>query len=441
MKRKMLLFTLALPVILLQNAQGQTFSRLIAESHWQTNGISFSHLDSTDYKYSNGRGGSRNLSPTNIDPISNNPLPMQYDNSNTWNFVVDSAYNTLYYFHAFDANNNVISTTTQNPNGTPNTNTLYTYNASNMLTKIVFQTWDTATGQFVSQSEHTYTYNSAGKLYLDSMLTYVGITSSWQMNSLKAYYYDGSLNMNNETDQAWVAGSPVYTNQWARTFSSTNQLLTTVLSTWSGGWVLSTRYTHAYDSTGNPISIQYDSYNTGTSAYVPNLLYTYSSFTGSHLPQTGYLQTWNNTGSGAWVNSKKYNYGYNSFNQLLFSTGISWNISSGAYQYASGDPLDNYYYQLYSAASVKSITGAGGEANIYPVPAQNMLHVDLNWNEAQSATITILDMTGSIVRQWNAPSGLQYNSAVSVNNLATGMYIVKITGEKGQIVKQIIVAH
>ena len=70
-----------------------------------------------------------------------------------------------------------------------------------------------------------------------------------------------------------------------------------------------------------------------------------------------------------------------------------------------------------------------------------MLHVDLNWNEAQSATIAIIDMTGSIVRQWDVPSATQYNSAVSVNNLATGMYIVKINGEKGQIVKQIVVAH
>ena len=81
MKRKILLFTLALPVVLLQSAQAQTFSRLVASADWTSNGAVYSPVDSATYAWSSGRGGALNLNPTNIDAVNGNPAsPMQYDN-------------------------------------------------------------------------------------------------------------------------------------------------------------------------------------------------------------------------------------------------------------------------------------------------------------------------------------------------------------------------
>ena len=84
---------------------------------------------------------------------------------------------------------------------------------------------------------------------------------------------------------------------------------------------------------------------------------------------------------------------------------------------------------------------AVGDANIYPVPAQNTLHVDLSWSQAQSSAISIIDAKGSVVNQWTSPVTAQYSSAVSLTNLADGLYFVKINGTQGEIVKQFVIAH
>ncbi len=447
MKRKILLSTFALPLFLLQNVQAQTASRMIAAAHWTNNGASFAPADSSIYHYTGTRGGSMDLSPLNVDPVNNiTSTPAGYDSSTNFSFTAGSPVNNTLTLQTFDAHNNVTSTITETWNtGTSSydlsNNRLYTYNASNMITSTTWEIWGGSA--WVPSNEDVYSYNSAGKLYLDQENTWNTLTSAWDPAGTKTYYYDSSMNMINETDQSWSGGSPVYTNQWMRTFSSTNQLLTTTASTWNGtSWVNSTMYTHAYDSVGNPLSLLFQLYNTGTHAWDNSNLALYSNYTAARLPQTVNQKTWNGTPStGTWVNSSMLSYVYNSYNQVTNMVGISWNVV-GTYEFAAGDPAANYYYETYGGTtSVKSVSSNGGDANIYPVPAQNMLHVDLNWSVAQTATIRIIDMTGNVVRQWNTPSATQYNSAVSVNNLASGMYVINITGQQGQIVKQIVVSH
>src|SRR5579872_3185813 len=114
MKRKILLLTLAIPVILCQNAMAQTASRLTGEAHWSNNGVNFTPNDSSSFNYSGMRGG--DLGHT-----------LKYDNSYTW--VYDTAYhNEYYYIQSFDANSNITSTIVEFWNGTAwqnLSNTLY----------------------------------------------------------------------------------------------------------------------------------------------------------------------------------------------------------------------------------------------------------------------------------------------------------------------------
>ena len=157
MKRKMLLLTLALPVILCQNSQAQTSSRLVASSDYSSNGASLNVNDSTAYTYySNNRGG--DLTHT-----------MKYDVKTSWNFLGDTAFNNnLNYLQTFDANNNILSTITQQWSGTAwvnATNAVYSYNSSNQVTSIVYQSWGGAS--WVNTGEDVYSYNTAGQLYLD----------------------------------------------------------------------------------------------------------------------------------------------------------------------------------------------------------------------------------------------------------------------------------
>ena len=429
MKRKMLLLSLAIPVILCQNAQAQTSSRLTAQSHWSSNGATYVANDSTAYAYSSGRGGDLNHT-------------LKYDYAENWLYVGDTAYaNNYYYIQTFDANNNLLSTIARYWNGTAWvnwTNVLYTYNANNSVATMTNQSWGGAAWSNVSQD--VYSYNTAGQLYSDQNNAWNGLTSTFTPNTQSIYTYDISGNLLSEVDQTYNAGSGLYnyTDEYLYTYSHSS-LLSTTYKTWSGSsWVSNYMYTNAYDTTtGALLTNLYQTYN-GT-AWVNQSLKSYSNFTPSVLAQTEIDQTWDTTGSGSWSNVTEYMYSYNSYGQLTKTIGESWNVGVG-WEFALGDPAAYYYYDTYSTSLVKNVVN-GGTVNVFPVPAQNMLHIDLNWNEAQSATISIYDMNGREVSSTYAPFGAQYHGSVSVSNLANGMYTVTINGTQSQIVKQIVVAH
>jgi len=433
MKRKMLLFVLALTVIVCQNAQAQTSSRLVGKTHLVNNGASFTPVDSTNYVYSGNRGGDLKHA-------------LKYDNSTTWDYLGDTAYSNAYtYLQTFDANNNLLSSIYQYWSGTAwilSTKNLYYYDTSGKETAMIQQSWGGTAWVPVSQDVYTYV---SGKMVEDQYQLWNSLTTSFSASSQKNYYYDPvSGNEINVTNITWVSGVPVNQNENTYTYNTANQLLTNTYSNWNGAaWVSSTMTTNTYDTTGNMINALYQTYDTATSSWVNNTLQLFSNFNSNHNPQTDVQQLWDTAAGGSWNNQIQYTYTYNSYNQMLTSIGQSWNIV-GAFEFALNDPMINYYYQTYSSASnvaVNNVVAELDNAAVYPVPAKNMLHVNLNWTDAQTATIAIYDMQGRVVNQWQSDYGTQYFSAISVDHLAPGTYFVKINGANGQIVKQFVVAH
>lgn len=432
MKRKMLLFTLALPVILCQNVQAQTSSRLTGLTHLANNGASFTPVDSTNYVYSGNRGGDLNHT-------------LKYDNSTTWSFLGDTAYNNAsMYLQTFDANNNILTSVYQFWSGTGwvlSNKNLYTYDGSNKLTAMIQQSWGGSS--WVPVSQDVYSYIGA-KLVEDQYQIWNSLTTTFVNNTQKNYYYDPiSGNKINLTNIAWISGVPVNQDEYTYSYTGSNKLFQTEYSTWNGAsWDSTNLTTNTYDSAGNMINTLYQTYNAGTTSWVNNTLHLYSTFTAGHNPQTDIQQIWDTAGGGSWINQIQYDYSYNGYGQKTSSTGQSWNIV-GTFEFALGDPMINYYYETYNATnvSVKPVASVADAANIYPVPATNTLHVDLNWKQAQTAVIAIYDMTGRVMNQWESDYGTQYFSAISVNHLASGTYFIKINGTQGQIVKQFVVAH
>jgi hypothetical protein len=434
MKRINLLLTLALPVLLSQNAQAQAASRLVGIAHYTNNGAVFIPSDSSFLTYSGVRGG--DLTHT-----------LKFDNETTLLYTpVDSAYSNEYnYLQSFDANNNLISSTTQYWEGSAwlnSTKTLYFYNpANNDLVTKVFQTWGGS--NWVNVSNDSFTYNAANQLFSDQYQSWNGVI--FTPVSEKVYYYDASSNQTQEVDERYNSslGSFVYSSEYTYAYSTGNQLISKTYSVYDGSstFVPVNQYINTYDSTGDLTNQLYQTYNTSTGAYVPDTLRTYSNFT-NHLPMLENDQVWDTAGTGFYNNARQYTYTYNSNNQLTSSVGESWNIA-GFYEYANGDPMNNYYYQSYDSTTsvVKNVVLNGGNANIYPVPATNTLHVDINWTMAQTATIAIYDMQGRMLNNVAVPFGTQYSSTLSVADLANGIYVLNISGTQGQIVKQIVVAH
>jgi hypothetical protein len=431
MNRKMLLLTLAIPAILSQSAEAQTGSRLVAQADWQNNGAMFVRRDSTAYNYlSSNRGGDLTHQ-------------LKYDNATTWNYV-DTAYNNAYnYIQEFDSSNKLLSTVTQYWTGTAwvnSTKVLYFYDTANKVSNKIMETWGGSS--WVNVAQNVYSYDAAGNVFADQYQLWYAPTSSFTQDSQKVYFYDLSGNVTTQVTQVYntTLGTYDYSSRIVYSYSSANKLLSTTNSTWNGSaWVNNSMYTNTYDTSGNRTTTLYQTYDTSM-VWVNSTLQLFSNFTAAHMPQTETFQVWDTTGGGSWKNMKQYTYTYNSISQLTSATGISWNLA-GFWEFALGDPMARYYYGSYNAASVRNIANVGGEANVYPVPTQSTLHIDLKWNEAQSATISIVDMQGRVIRNWETTGGTQYHSAISVNDFAAGVYTIMINGTNGRIVKQLVVTH
>ncbi len=429
MKRKMLLLTLAIPVVLCQNVAAQTASRLIAETGWQNDGVSFQLKDSAQYNYSAGRGGDLTH-------------PMKFDNSTKWTYDTGVYTNSWNYIQRFDINNNDTANIAQYWDGStstwvPYSNTLKMYNSSNKMTTKIQQSWSGSS--WFPVARNVYSYDLAGRMIVDQFQVYV--MGTYVPTSQRTYYYDGVTGrLINETTQDYVSSTWVYSNAWDYTYTSTNQPLTVTMKTWNGsGWTPSTLYTNTYNTSGDMTYRLFQVFQTIDSTWKDDSLHIYSGFV-SHLPTSDIVQH-NDTGS--WNNIVHYTYTYNSYNQMTTSTGISWNTPSSIFEFALGDPKRYYFYGTYtpSTANVKNVSANGGEANVYPVPAQSVLNVDLKWNVAQTADITIFDAQGRVVRHWETPSSTSYTSSVSLDNMSAGVYFLSINGTEGKIVKQIVVAH
>ena len=426
-----LLFTLALPVLLCQSAQAQTGSRLIAKADWHNDGAVFVPTDTTNYTYSGGRGGDLTHKMKFDEAIMSN-----YDGTAAA-FVA-----TMDTLQTFDANNNLETRIARSWNAillswTNVSKSLYFYSAGNLST-VVYQVWDGS--NFINSSNHVYTYDPSNRLTQDKYGIWNSLTAAFDASSEINYFYDGSGNMIQKNNVAISGTSFTQVNQENYSYDAANHLLTDVYSQWNGlAYVPQYMTTNTYDTVGDRLTSQYSTYNSGTSTWNNVTLHTYSGFNTVMMPTAELDQVWDTTGGGMWDNSIMYTYTYNTNNQLTNSVGESWNVA-GFWEYANGDMKSNYYYEDFSTTGVKNVA-ANGNVSIFPNPAQNMININLSWNQALAFTVTVLDMGGRVVRQWSVAATAQYSTSLSVNNFTAGNYIVKINGTSGEFTQQIVVAH
>ena len=399
-------------------------------AHWVNDGASFTATDSTAYSYSGSRGGDLNH-------------PLMFDNSYTWGITSDTVLtNQTKVLQDFNTDNTLNSVLSQVWTGTAWQNTtkvLYFYDGTGKLVNKIYQAWGGSS--WVNYTNDAYTYTADNRLYSDQYQYWNSTTSTFNPSSQKVYYYNTAGKVTQEIDQVYntTISAFDYSAKFSYTYSSSNQLLTTTYSTWNGTtWDNSTMYTYSYDTSANMTAKLYQTYDGTTASWVNVTLDSYSGFT-SGMPGTDIYQTWDATGTGSWVNVTEWTNTYNGFSQLTTQTGESWNVA-GFWEYAAGDMRNNYYYSSY-VAGVNNVTAVNGDANIFPVPAQSNLNIDLKWNNAQSATITMVDMQGRVISTSVTPAVAHYTTTLSVDGLSAGMYILKIDGANGSIVKQIVVAH
>jgi formylmethanofuran dehydrogenase subunit E-like metal-binding protein len=66
-------------------------------------------------------------------------------------------------------------------------------------------------------------------------------------------------------------------------------------------------------------------------------------------------------------------------------------------------------------------------AAVYPNPASNMIHIDLNIAKTEKTSIQVLDMTGRLVREFNVTLEKGFSThQLDLASIANGQYMIRI---------------
>ena len=84
--------------------------------------------------------------------------------------------------------------------------------------------------------------------------------------------------------------------------------------------------------------------------------------------------------------------------------------------------------------------GLLAECHVWPNPASELLHLSFVVEKQQYINVQLFNATGSVVfsKDLKSFSG-KYEEQIQVDKLAKGIYILKITGEKGIYNKKVVI--
>ena len=398
MKKIPFILALVFFVLLFVQLQAQSIpaSRLIGFGMSEYITDTFRVIDTIFYNYTGSRG---------YDALNN---MWKYDNATLQSSVVST--DTNYDTQSFDLSNNDTTFIDQKLAGgiwINNLKKLYHYTPSKYIDTETDQTWNTSTSTWVNSTKTAYIYNTSNDFIQKTSLVWSTASGTWDNNNVKFYNYD-------------ISGDLILVNRliWNYATSAFDSFVKSV---------------YVYDGSHDILTQTNQTWNFTTGTWNNSNIFINSGFVATQ-PLLNTILLWNN-GTSTYDSSERWHYTYNTYNQIL--TQISEIYVSGAWQYQYNE---RYYYELYTSG-VNNISAKGGDANIYPVPTNNALNIDINWNEPQPFTIAILDMQGRIINQWQADATIKYHKTISVNNIPAGDYLIKITGTKGEVLKQIVVTH
>lgn len=398
-------------------------SRLKAKAYLKFQSAGFLPVDSIYYNYYGERGGSTKKEEPNNDEN------ILFDESFTYiyNPSTDGYDNRLYRMQQFAQDGKVETLTYKNWRTSVNewkdsARYSYLYNNGIMVTsayEISFGgIWKQHTQSDLSYDAHhnvtsmssnTYTaqfiydVNSNLVTMIDSQLTSSG---TWTLNEKRNYTYSNN-NVNEYRLEKWDPVMNIWINEskWTYTYSGTN-ITSTLESAWDGSqWVNSALHLYKYDADNNKTE--------------------------------DIRQYWNITAS-AFVNAGRETWEYNIFGQPLHIISDSWN--GNQWVHANGNEEIRFYYEYYFPSDITNTTTQKNELQVYPTIAQNSVNIKLNWATPQSSVISIYDMSGHLARRINH-SGNIIDTQVPVSDLASGNYVVNITGATSNLTGRFVVSR
>lgn len=369
--------------------------------------------------------------------------------------------------HTYNANNKWASSINYNWNNNANqwvnnSKNEYTYNANGYCTQLLASEWKVSSSQWVNNSKDELTYNSNGYWTQDIVSEWDTIANQW-VNGLKyecaynvynkiteiiVYYWnaetsqwtnfmlfefiyytaDGKLKESNV--HFW--GEPIYSAEWylvtknEYTYDSNERLFTEIISEynidiiWGSELSNKSKYEYSYDANANRTqsfvskwdidTSSWSSYSKEVNSY--DLAY---NFTDLLLPSEYFVQT-----------IPSSNLTPDIINKPLEDIEYLWNKTSTNWD---NNTKDIYYYSDLNGSGINEVTT--DNLIIYPNPVSEGFYLNLS---EKNIKVSIYDFSGNLL----FTKQLSGNEYINVSALPHGIYMIKVTTDKGIITKKFV---
>ncbi len=410
-------------------AANVTHFRLTSKTYAKHDGTSFVAVDSTTYKYGYGRGGDVTVEEPNIDQ----------------EILFDESY-TYQYVPVTDMYINKLKRTQQ-------------FNADDKVTNLTYSSWSSHNYTFRDSMRYLYAYDAKGKMDLSVAQTWLGtiwandISSDIKYNSndkiikMTSKVYDIEFVYNSagdieQTIDMQVKNGKLTLNERKKYTYNNGEIETYELENWDDikkDWVKTKKWEYNYLS-GSELQehIEYNWNGTGWLAY-GRYYYYYDATQNNVLVERRWQKYYHS--QNKFINERTQHWYYNSNNQPTRMTSMTWDEQAGKFVSTAGDEQIRFHYEYYNPTSVKNINLLNTNVRTYPSPAGSYVNVAVKWNRAQDFDITLYDMSGRVVYQAHIANKLQYEHTITVANLPSGGYFIKVNGADAQLTDRIIVTH
>ncbi|HLO69756.1 MAG TPA: T9SS type A sorting domain-containing protein [Flavipsychrobacter sp.] len=412
--------------------------------------------DSTQYFYSNGRPGTyffyKNYWVMKFDSS------VTYENGPAWTIK-------KYTYQSFDSKNNTSQAIElQGAAKDSLTKTDYTYTSANDTSGIIVYNYKKKAWVPYVKTENTY--DALRRVKTTTRYRWDEFKKVWNGENYKQLYnYNSSGSITDIVRQKWTSATASWSDFYKDTYVYNGMQLTEVYSqTWNGTiWIDNGKIRYNYNTSGLIDSTQYMSYS-ATTGWADNFKYKYTYNTAS-LCDTELMfqysmtqaqirimyqynakdlrtellqQEW--TGN-QWINRSKNNMTYDTLDNETSHVQNSW--EGGIWQYSSGDYKVFLYHDLYNpdieVSIPEQIATEQQKLSLFPIPTANSINVYTNWKEPQPFTISITNVEGKIIKQWNEEPCEVYKKTISLMGMPPGNYILRLTGKTSQAAKQFII--
>ena len=378
-----------------------------------SSGPAWQKYDSTNYYYSNNRGGI-------------------YTNE----YIRQAAFNrSNYYFlptipHLkFDS-----SVCRTNPNASVLHICKQTFDAKDNIILHAFSTrWPNGLTSTSTALDDTLLYNGyllteSGKgmnriRYNYNFRKQVDTTYYMNGNICKVYIYNSSSLLEHIYGFAYY-GSPTDTTTY--TYNTSGLPVSIITSKWAANTKYG--YTYTYNSKGKLTS---EIYSNAYGLSTPLTDYSKKEYwyNGKNEPDSAYLMY---GGGSSWQNAFRYRYHYNSV--MLMDSVLTDKWKDGMWQ-AYADTITrnvtNYYftYEPYFPTGISTVQNIQINLTTYPNPATDIIHLNAELPAQAAVTVGIYDAQGKLLRKQDAAPTQQLRLQMVVADLPSGTYILRLDGK------------